>query len=73
MRLQTIPEKPKHIIDAMRALIDQKETKHLKEDTEGWRHGGESFTELVASLEKEMKEELKPQNLYVSKTLFLIS
>ncbi|KAI3139153.1 hypothetical protein CBS147326_2831 [Penicillium roqueforti] len=65
MQIQPISEELRHIIDAMRALIEKNETKRLKEDTEGWRYGGQSFIELVASLQKEIKEELTHQNLYV--------
>lgn len=66
MRLASIPEKAKQIIDAMRALIEKDETDHLKIDTRGWQHGGKSFTKLVASLYKETKEDLQHQNIRVS-------
>lgn len=65
MRLQSIPEKSKRIIDSMRALIEKDETDHLKVDTRGWQYGGKTFTELVVLLQKETKEELQHQNLSV--------
>ncbi|KUM59826.1 hypothetical protein ACN42_g7308 [Penicillium freii] len=65
MRLQSIPEKSKQIIDDMRALIEKDETDHLKMDTSGWQYGGKSFTELVVSLQKETKEDLQHQSINV--------
>lgn len=65
MRLEPISEDSKQIINAMRTLIEKGETKRLKENKIGWLYGGPTFTEMVASLEKGMKEELKSQNIYV--------
>lgn len=66
MRLEGISENSKRIISAMRNLIDRGETKHLKEDLSGWQYGGETFIEMVASLEKGIKQELESQNIHVS-------
>ncbi|KAJ5517483.1 hypothetical protein N7527_009043 [Penicillium freii] len=65
MRLEGISENSKRIISAMRNLIDRGETKHLKEDLSGWQYGGETFIEMVASLEKGIKQELESQNIHV--------
>lgn len=66
MRREPISEDSKQIINAMRTLIEKGETERLKENKSGWLYGGRTFTEMVASLEKGMKEELKSQNIYVS-------
>lgn len=66
MRLEEISEDSKRIISAMRSLIDRGETAHRKENSSGWQYGGEKFIEMVASLEKGIKQELESQNIHVS-------
>ena len=71
MRQQPISDKSKEIIDAMRGIIEQGETDHLKKSVTGWQYGGTNFTDLVASLHKEMNQELQRQDMRVSVSLYV--
>ena len=66
MRLEEISENSKRVISAMRSLIDRGETEHLKKDSSGWQYGGQTFKDLVASLEKGIQQELESQKTHVS-------
>ncbi|KAJ5215839.1 uncharacterized protein N7498_002246 [Penicillium cinerascens] len=65
MRLEKILEDSKQILNTMRTLIEKGETERLKENKSEWLYGGQTFTEMVTSLEQGIKEELKSQNIYV--------
>jgi hypothetical protein len=71
MRLETISENSKQILDAMRNLIGKGETNHLKENTSGWQYGGEEFNKVVESLRREVQQELGCQGFHVNALLFL--
>lgn len=71
MRLETISETSKQILDAMRNLIGKGETNRLKENTSGWQYGGEEFNKVVESLRQQMQRELENQGFHVKALLFL--
>lgn len=66
MRLHPISQKLKVSIDTIRDRITKGQTKHVMENSNGWRYGGDGFMELVGTLQEDIQAELKEHALHVN-------
>lgn len=70
MRVETLSESSKSIVDSIRDEIRQGNTERESKTASGWRYGGEQFVILVDSLKSEIEKELQQHGLQVNMFLY---